>query len=283
MDIWIEDVIIDNLIIDTLILLTTSNLAKIKAEKIKLFFSAGFGASIALITPMMPYHINLLAKPVIASIMILLAFKIQTFKSFFSFLLLFFLTTFIYGGASIAVCEMIGIKYSLGQSIQYQNNIPVGVIMLVCALIYVCTKKIIITVFSRHQNDKYEYKITIQNDGQKTSSLAFLDTGNKLTKDNKPITIINYTLFNKLYPEISLQNLLLKKYIGLKNEQYIEVESLENMKQKILIFEVDELTIDNKNVQNAILGLTFQNFSQKLNCDAIISNKILEMGEYNEL
>ena len=283
MEIWIEDVILDNMIIDSLILMSTNTLAKMNAKKWQILISAILGTGIALISPILPNLINLLIKPFVAGIMVILAFKTKTIKHFFATYLLFFLTTFLYGGASIGICELLGIKYKLGANIQYQNQIPISAILLICTFVYFCIKNIIKLVFSRHINDKLFYQIKIENYGKSCEISAFLDTGNLIECDKKPITIINFQTFCKIYPKVKFQDILLKRKIDIKNAQYIEIQSLENMKEKVLVFEVDKLILNNKTIDNALLGLSLKNFSSKTQSDAIISNKILNWENKNEI
>ena len=279
MDIWIEDVVVDNLIIDTLILLTVKHLARQNTKKWRIFLSSVFGTAIALLSPILPNFANILIKPCVAGIMVLIAFDTKCIKNFCAIYLLFFLSTFAFGGASIGICELLGIEYQIGSNISYQNQVPIGVILLICTVVYFCLKNAINLCFSAHKLDKYKFEITIQTNCKSLSITAFLDTGNLLVFDKKPITIINYQTFCKIYPKIKFEDVFFKRNVDIENSKYIEIESLENMKEKMLVFEVDKLIINDKFVDNALLGLSLKNFSQKLKTDAIISNKLLEIGE----
>lgn len=282
MEIWIEDVILDNMIIDSLILMSTNTLAKMNAKKWRIFVSAVLGTAIALLSPILPNLINLLIKPFVAGIMVILAFKIKTIKHFFATYLLFFLITFLYGGASIGICELLGIEYQLSSNFAYKNQVPISVIILICTFVYFCIKNVIKLVFSKHKNDNLYYQIKIENCGKICEISAFLDTGNLIECNKKPITIVNYQTFCKIYPKVKFQDILLKRKIDIKNSRYIEIESLENMKENMFVFEVDMLTVNGKTIDNALLGLSLKNFSIKTQSDAIISNKILNWENKNE-
>ena len=210
MVVWIEDVILDNMIIDTLILLSVKNIAKLQTKNWRITTSALFGTIIAIISLLLPSFINLLIKPFVAAIMTFFAFGISTWKKFFITYFLFFLTTFVFGGASIAICEMFGIQYKISSSISYQNNFPISIVMLVCVFVYFCLKNIIKFSFSRHKTDCLKYKVTIQNDNKIIDISAFLDTGNCLSHNNMPITIINYQTFCKLFPKVILEDILFR-------------------------------------------------------------------------
>ena len=106
---------------------------------------------------------------------------------------------------------------------------------------------------------------------------AFLDTGNCLEFENMPITIVNFDVFESLFPNVSIAEILLKKDI--KNAKYINILSVGKMQEKMLVVKIDKLTIGGKTVKNAPLGLSIKNFAERTNSDAIISKKILEMKE----
>ena len=166
MEVWVEDVIIDNLIIDILILLTVKNMAKLNSKKWRLTLSSVFGTAIALFSPLLPNFANILIKPFVAASMVLIAFDTKNLKKFLAIYLLFFLATFAYGGASIGICELFGIEYQISSNLSYQNQVPIGVILLVCMVIYFCLKNAIKLCFNSHRLDKYKFEITIQNNGK---------------------------------------------------------------------------------------------------------------------
>lgn len=275
MVIYIEYVLIDNIVINTLILLTCKKLSKQQTTKLKIFLSSMFGTVLALISPILPSVINLLLKPFIAVVMVLISFKFNNIKKFFVNYILFFLATFIYGGACLAILEMLGVQTGSQNSIMYEYHFPVGLILAICIVVYICAKNIFTFCFKQQSHSKLIYNLTLQDGFNTVNGLAFLDTGNQLYSNNKPVTIINYKLFNALYPNISLQSILLKKDLPLKRKSYIKINALAKYQDSMLIFEIDSLTINSKQVNNAIVGLSLNNFSLKTNSDAIISNKIL--------
>jgi len=95
-----------------------------------------------------------------------------------------------------------------------------------------------------------------------------------LTYNNKPISIIDYKIFEKLYPNILLIDILLKKQLPLKNSVYFEVKSI-GKPQKILIFEIDKIVIDTKQIDNPLIGLSFENYENSIHSNMIISSNLL--------
>lgn len=274
MVVYVEYVIIDNLVIDSLILYTTKMLGKLKSTKLKIFLSALIGTLFAFITPHMSTFFNLLLKPMLAVIMIYVAFTPKKIKQFLICYLLFFISTFAYGGAFIGICEMLGIKFLIQNGTYYEYKFPVGLAVFICEIMYISLKNAIKYCYQKHSSDSLEYNIKFYINNISAECKAYLDTGNNLTMCGKPITIIDYKIFAKLFPKISIIDILQKKYIPLNNYKYIEFESISGEPQKILTFDIDRIEIESKKINNAKLGLSFKNLSET-NCDCIISKKII--------
>lgn len=275
MIVYVEYVIIDNMVIDTLILLLTKQLAKLNTTKNRLLFSSLFGTTIALISPLLPSIINLIVKPLVAILMVIVAFKIGSKRQFCGAICLFFLSTFLFGGACYGICEMLGIHIIIKNGLMYEYKFPIGLALLICSFVYFLAKNIINYCLNLQKQSKNLFHVEISSNKNNFVGTAFLDTGNCLLMNNKPITIINYKVFNKLYPNIPLEYVLLKKDMGLPNQKYFEVKSITQNAEKILTFEVDKITLQNKQVKNAIVGLSLGNFKKSTNSDVIISSKII--------
>ena len=263
------------MVIDTLIILITKFFLKIKTKKINIFLSALFGTLMSLISPLFSNILNILLKILTSIIMCMIAFWPKNFKSFLLQLSLFYFSTFLMIGACLALAEMFGIKYLSFDGASYEYNFPIGFTLLICAFTYFLAKNILTSIFSKHKFDKYLFDVSLCTDQNKVSAVAFLDTGNNLEVKGKPISIINFGTFSKLYPTISVTDILLKKTLPLKNFDRFEVKGL-GKAQKIIIFEIDSLEIDKKIYKNAVLGLSLEKFEKTTQSDMIISNKILE-------
>lgn len=234
MTVYVEYVIVDNLVIDSLILLTCQKLSKAQTSKLKLFLSALTGTIIALLSPLLPNIINLVIKPFVAVLMVIIAFKPANIKKLGLFTLLLFLVTFMYGGTMIGLMEILGIEFTLQNGISYVNNFPVGLAILFCAITYIATKNIISYCTKKNKQAEFLYDCQLTNGSNQINITAFLDSGNCIVIDGKPVTIINYKTFNALYPNICITDLLLKKQLPIKNQNYTEIKGLNNMAERIL-------------------------------------------------
>lgn len=275
MTIYVEYVIVDNMVINSLLLVLTKNLLHLKTSKFKLLSSATLGTIVALLSPLLPNIVNLLLKIPLATLMLIVAFKFSTFKKLLIAFLTFLCSTFLFGGAVIGIMELFGIKFSLGGSIEYQYDIPVGFVVLVAVLMFVCIKNVAKYVLNKNTHSKLLFEAQIECNGNTIKIPAFLDSGNKILVDGKPVCIINYKTFNSLYPNIKLTDILLKNKLEIKNAKYIEIQSIGSQTQKLLSFEADSIQINSKKTENIRLALSLVDFSKKTESDIIISNEIL--------
>jgi hypothetical protein len=207
--------------------------------------------------------------------MVIIAFKPKTIKKLGINILIFFAVTFLFGGASLGIMSLLGINFITQNGTIYEYNFPVGFAILVCEITYVATKNIIVYCTKQHKKQEDVYKISLINGSKKIEVFAFLDTGNCITDSGSPVTIINFDVFSKLFPNISITNLLLKKPLPLKDQKYLKIASLSNMKEEILTFKIDAIVCENFKTENAILALSLKNFGNKTSSDAIISKNIL--------
>lgn len=281
MTVYVEYVLIDNLVIDWLVLKICSKILKTRTSKKRLFLGALCGTAIALVTPFLPSWITLPTKLLTAVLMVILSFRPAKFKLLALQVLMLFFCTFLFGGAVVGVMEMLCIPYNLQNGINYQNQFPVGLAVLVCYIVYIVAKNLLTFCTKKHQNLQFCYKLTIC-DQQKITIDAFLDSGNCLSLNGKPITIINFKVFNLLYPNISVTDLLLKKPLPLKQQKYVDVKGVSSKSEKILTFQVDSLNVNNNQMQNAVLGLSLRDFSGDTNSDAIISKGVFEKDVFEK-
>ena len=283
MQVYIEYVIIDNLLIDYFILSITQKMCKTNCKNYKLWLIALLGTFISILSPFLS-GVYLVLTKILCSVLIpfLLLEKNKgklLFKRFLVVFLCFLLSTMIMGGACIMLCSLLGIDYTISDGSLQIYNFPIGLALLVCFVMYVIVKNLVRNFYSVKHLSKFLYDITLKNEQKTFVCKAFLDTGNRAVdeKTNQPIVLINFSIFSKLFPEIKLTDLLLKRYqnFKLKNMHEIDIKSLSNS-SKILVFEIDNIMIDEKVITNFMLGLSLKNFNETLSADCILNPLIFE-------
>ena len=286
MTIYVEYALIDNLVINSLLLFLVNKIMRFDSPKWKIFISSLFGTICSLLTPLLPLIIVNIIKILLAILMPLIIISKPTCKKIIISSLLFLAFTFIFIGFCIAISYTFNIAFVKGENNQLIYNFPVGLALLLCSFIFFLLKQIISYFLKRKHISLFTYKIELINDGIKISTTGFLDTGNLLYDNdtNKPINMINLDAFSRLFPNISLANILLKKNLPLKNSKYIEIKSI-GAPQSILVFEIDELNliIDEKplHIKSVIMGLSLKDYSKNLDSDCILNYKLIENGVKN--
>ncbi|MDD2445783.1 MAG: sigma-E processing peptidase SpoIIGA [Clostridia bacterium] len=285
MEVYIEDVILDNLVIDFLLLLITAKLLKINYKIILLIISAITGVVFTLLSLVINIneYLMLLYKFLTAVIMVLVAFKFISFKKFFLQFLTFIFTTAIIGGLCFIVCFSFGKVNILNGIIYFNMSLPFGLIVGLIAFLSYFLLKIVEIIKIQSFNSNFVYSAILLENDKKINITAFMDTGNLLDDPltGKPVNILTYNNFKKLFKEIPLHQLLLEVIpSGLKDAHYIKVSSV-GKNSKMLVFYPEYLKIKQKNfslvLNNPCIGLTFANLERKLsgNCGLILNPKTI--------
>lgn len=253
MQIEIELSLVINVFLNFLILSLTSLLLK---ERMRLpLLWALLGACISLISPLflLNVYFKILLQIFTCLLITSLAYSLTSWKRFFIICGTFVLITFLFGGANYALQNLIG-------------QFPLFVVAIVGSLIYIIVKIIYFNQRKKNNIDKFSYKVIIKDNGKVLQEDGFLDTGNVLydTITKKPVILITFDVFQKLYSNVSYINAFMKKTqnCSIKNGHYIKINSI-GSGTSILIFTVDELLVgDDKSYKNAMLGLSFSGFDK---------------------
>lgn len=282
MEIVIEYVLLDNLIINFLIIYLTSKILTISVKKFRIFLSDAFGTGMALILPLvnLPSWTFIILKLLVGVLMVLLAYPTQSVKKFLLQFFTFLSCTALLGGICFALSFLI--TGSLDVSSLNGNNFkfPVGVIVAVIASYVFFLNGIIKYIAKKQKAKKFIYDIKLVSGDKVLKAQAYLDSGHNL-KDpttSESVTIINYNLFNKMF-DIPLEKILLKSVNEyLDNARYIDIQTINNKKQQMLIFNLDkiEILLAEKTVEkpNAPVGLSLVDFNKNFNCEILISPEI---------
>ena len=103
MTIYIDLIFFENIIMNSIIIYATSLIVKSKVKIIRLILSATIGAiySIALYITNMKIYTSIFSKFVLSIIMMYVAFKPQKVKKLCKQTIIFYLTSFIFGGVAL--------------------------------------------------------------------------------------------------------------------------------------------------------------------------------------
>lgn len=266
MEIIVEISLFINLFLNSFILKLTGFFLR---ERTRLWFvSAIFGTLISLISPLfsLPFYSKILLQISVSFIMICISFNYKSFKRFALICAVFVLTTFIFGGGCYALQNIVG-------------QFPLFVVVIFSTFIYFVAKVVIHIQHKANIIKNFTYKVVLKDGKTEVTEEGFLDSGNMLydTITKKPIILITFDVFHKLYNNISYLSAFTKKFneSSIKNGHYIKINSV-GSGTSILVFTVDEISIgENKSFKNVMLGLSFSGFEKSFGKNILLHSELV--------
>ncbi len=211
MTIYIDVVLIENLVMNYIILFATAVVLKLKIKQIRLISGSLVGAIYTVISYISGLRIyaNFFLKLILSVIIIYIAFNPKNLKKLLKFTLIFYLTSFVFGGAAFALIYVVKPQDLLKNNglILSLNSLKIIAISATIAFI------IIIIGFKVVKNkisakDMYcDVEIKINNTPIETK--AMIDTGNFLKEPitNTPVIVVEHTLLYECIPKEILNHL----------------------------------------------------------------------------
>lgn len=211
MTIYIDIVLIENLIMNYIILLTVAIVLKIHRNNVRILGSSLIGALYAIFayTSTLEIYSTIFVKILLSIIMIYIGFKPQNIKILCKQILLFYLTSFVFGGAAFSLLYFIKPQDIFMKNGVLLGTYPLKTVMLsaiVGFIVVVITFKIVKNRISK--KDMY-CKIDISLNNKNIETIAMIDTGNLLKEPitNTPVIVVEHTLLYDVIPKEILNNL----------------------------------------------------------------------------
>lgn len=210
MTIYLDVIFLENIVINYIILYVTGIISKAQIKQKKLISGALIGAIYSIIYYLLKLKLysNCIIKIILSIVIIYVAFNSNSFKDLLKKVLLFYLTSFVFGGSAIAIIYMVN-----SQNITIQNGVLVGSYTLKTVLIGIVVAyftiifalKIIKTKISK-KDLICEIAVTLNNKEIKTKAL--IDTGNLLKEPitNMPVVVMEHSLLYDILPKEILNN-----------------------------------------------------------------------------
>lgn len=283
MTVYLDIVLLENICMNYIILLATGIINKCKISHFRILVSSILGAIYAIITYLNIFeaYSSLILKIILSIAMIFIAYMAKEIKKLFKELIIFYLTSFAFGGISFALLYIIN-----PSQVRLENGVFVGIyplkVVLLGGIVGFLTIIIAFKSYKVRMNKKdiyYDIKIRLWE--KEVETKAIIDTGNFLKEPitGLPVVVVERSLMYEIMPKCILNNIdeilsgNLEKLEG-KNEyisriRVIPYSSLGNKNGMLLGIKVDEIVIENKIVNNIILG--------------IYKDSLTKMGEYRAL
>jgi stage II sporulation protein GA (sporulation sigma-E factor processing peptidase) len=286
-----------------IILFATGYILKIKIKHIRLIISAMLGGiySILAYTQILQIYSNILTKIILSIVMVYIAYNAKNIKVLFKQLIIFYLTSFVFGGCSLALLYFVKPQEILIKNGMYIGTYPIKIALLGGIVGFTIT--VIAFKVVKHKLTQKDIYCTIKIClGEKSAKVkAMLDTGNML-KDpitRMPVIIVEKDMLYELIPYKILNNL--EKIIGgdinsefydEKNVEYISkfkvipFNSIGKQNGLLLGFKASKVIIETdtneEELNNVIIGIYDKKLSKKDSYNALLGLDILEGGREDE-
>ena len=206
MTLYVDIIFLENLIMNSIIILATGIILKNTQRIWKNLVSSGIGAIYAILiyTSNFKIYSNIILKVILSVVIVYIAFKPANIRSFLKHIIIFYLTSFTFGGVAFAL-----LYFVRPQDILFQNGALIGTYPIKMILAGGILGFIIITFAFKNIKGKLTRKdmmctVIIGN----TRITAIVDTGN-LLKDpitKMPVLIVEREMLKGIFPEIILEN-----------------------------------------------------------------------------
>lgn len=288
MTIYLDVVIIENLIMNSIIMYATAIVTKNKIKHIRILIASLIGAIYSVVSYISNLAIfsNLFTKILLSIIMVYIAFNPKGIKTLGKITLLFYLTSFLFGGVAFSMIYIIKPQNIIMKDGLFLGTYPLKTIFIgaiIASIILIAGFKVVKNKISK--KDMF-CNVNIKIQGKEKNIKVMIDTGN-LLKDpisGMPVIVIEHTELYDILPKELLNNL--EKILGgdlesipenIKNEylpklRVIPYSSLGKQNGMLLGIKADEVKIEKEeeNIRkNVIIG--------------IYNKALTKRGEYNGL
>lgn len=294
MTVYIDIIFLENLFMNYIILFATGTILKIPLKIIRTFISSTIGSIYAVLSYVSPVEIysNTILKMILSFSMVYIAFNSKSIKLFIKQLIIFYLTSFTFGGVAFALLYFIS-----PQNILMEQGVLIGTYPIKIILVAGIVGFIIITTAFKNIKGKLSRKdmycnIKIIMNSKSVYTKAIIDTGNFLKEPitKTPVIVVEKEILKDVVPEYILENL--EKIINGKNIELNEYISkirlipftslgkengvLLGLKSDKVVVETEEKYVD---INNIIIGIYNGVLDKNKKYRALIGLELLDSKE----
>lgn len=280
---------------NTIILYATSIILKTKPKTIKIITSSIIGSVYAIVTYIttLPIYTSIVTKILLSVIMIYVAFSPKNVKKMLKQVIIFYLTSFVFGGVALNLIYIIKPKNIIMKNGMFIGNYVLKVIFL-GAIVAVIIIKISLNIIKIKINSKNMYcNIKIKMNGITVTAKAMIDTGNLAREPitNTPVVIVESSLLYDILPKEILNNV--EKILGgdfstiteeIQNKyvpklRCIPFESLGKQNGMLLGIKADEIEIESEDerkiTKNVIIGIYDRSLTKRGEYRALVGLELI--------
>ncbi len=304
MTVYLDVVLLENLCMNYIILFATGYLMKIQMKQLRIVASSLLGGIYAVVAylEILPIYSSFAMKIILSVLMVYLAFKPKGIKNLLKQLIIFYLTSFAFGGCAFALLYFIRPQDILMRNGVYVGTYPIKIALLGGIVGFIIVHIAFKIVKTRLRKKDMIYKINIIIEEKVIEVNAMLDTGNML-KDPisaMPVIVVEKEKLYSILPTKLLDNI--EKIIGgdgdsilsqIEEKDYltrfrmIPFSSVGKQNGLMLGFKADKVIIEREEISetrnDVIIGIFRGTLSKNGTYSALIGLDLLdERSEKNE-
>ena len=281
---------------NAIILYATAIILKIKPKTIRIILASAIGSVYAIIAYIteIPIYTSIISKGILSIIMVYVGFNPQNMKKMWKQVLIFYLTSFVFGGVALYLIYFIKPQNALIKNGMFVGEYALKVVFLgvIVALVII---RISIKIIKTKINSKDMYcNIKIKINQKIIKTRAMIDTGN-LAKEpitNTPVVIVESSLLYDILPKEILNNVeeilggdlsaipeeIQQEYMA--KLRCIPFSSLGKQNGMLLGIKADEIEIENEEEKkistNVIIGIYDKSLTKRGEYRALIGLDLIQ-------
>lgn len=296
MVIYLDIVWMENVIMNYIILCATGVIIKLNINKVRILLASIIGGTYAVISFMsiLEEYSSITLKVALSISMVYLSFYPKNVKILFKQLLIFYLTSFTFGGVAFALLYILK-----PQDILMKNGLLLGTYPIKIAFLGGILGYIILNISFKIIKGKISKKdmfceIEICINDKNVIIKGMLDTGNLLREPitNAPVIVVEATSLENVIPIQILRNvqaILKGEEVIIKEKEYmskfrvIPFTSLGKQNGILLGIKSDYIILNEQNrINDVIIGIYEKSLTKSGNYTALIGLDILERSDENK-
>lgn len=240
MYIYAEYLIMENVIINYIILYVTKKITRTETSKLRLLIAALIGSVYTLVMffPSLNFMTKFTVKVAISVLIIIFAFNPEKFSNFIRLLSTFYVTAFVFAGATFALFYVMNTNFSVYNGVFYIKDFPIRFLILGITLSFILIKYVFNYLQIKLGKTDVLTNVIINLNNKQANIVALVDTGNSLKEpiSQRPVIIVEFFAIKDLLPE-KVQNLFLENEdLDLDEITDIMIESVDEIKLRVIPF-----------------------------------------------
>lgn len=291
MTVYVDVIFLENIFMNYIIIFATGIIIKAPIRVLRILFSSTIGSIYAVISYMSILEIcsNIFFKTLLSFVMVYIAFKPLNIKNFLKQLIIFYLTSFTFGGVAFALLYFIS-----PQNILIEKGVLIGTYPIKIVLAGGIVGFIIITTAFKNIKGRLTKKdmfcnIKININSKNIYTKAIIDTGNFLKEPitKIPVVVVEKNILTGVVSEKilnNLSNIIEGKEVNLgeylSKIRLIPFMSLGKQNGMLIGIKADGITVNTQEdiifIENVIIGIYDGTLSKTGKYRALIGLELLE-------